>query len=142
MANHYEDAATLIPAEAMAPGAAKRIQQIFLEMEEQGMSTQDWSGGLLVEAQPDDSLYISSADDWFNYDAFCAVITAAAAQSLILKSFGIGTAWYCSKLRPDEFGGAYHRVLPSGEVLSVTSCLAHRTDEEVRAISSAVGAHF
>lgn len=139
MANHYEEAATLIDAAGLAENGAARIQALFEEITER---IDDYCGGLNVEAQPNGSLYISSADDWFNYDTFCDVMSAAAKESLLLKSFGIGTAWYCSKLRPDEFGGAYHRVLPSGEVLSVTSCLAHRTDEQVRAICDAVGAAF
>lgn len=139
MANNYEEAATVVRSDALAPNGAVRIQELFMAIAD---NSDEWCGGLDVQAQPDGSLYISSSDDWFAYDAFCELISDAAKESLLLKSFGVGVAWYCSKLRPDEFGGAYHRVLPSGEVLSVTTCLEHKTDEQLRAISDAIHPEF
>ena len=136
MANNYEEAATIVSAQALAPGAAKRIQEIFLQMEEEGMDTNEWTGGLQVEAQPDGALYIASDDEWFSYDTFTTLMEKAAEEQLLLHSFGISVAWYCSKLRPDEFGGAYHRVLPTGEVLSISTCLSEKSDEEIRALAS------
>ena len=139
MANNYESGATHVPADCFAPGGAEAA--VLINGELQDILDQDdrpeefddfYAGNLDLEMGGDGSLYISSGDEAFCYSSFEYVIEKLAERKLLIKSFGLSVAYYCSKLRPDEHGGVYYRALPSGEVLAISTQLDDLTDEQLR----------
>lgn len=137
MANNYSVGATIVPSDCLAPGGAKRMVEIWQSFSEREDDLADWYYGLDLEAQSDGSLYLSSDEEWFSDDCFRELVSVAAKEDLIVKSFSISVAHFCSKLRPDEFGGDYFRALPNGDVICISSSfLACATDEELGAIHS------
>ena len=135
MANNYSVGATIVPSDCLAPGGAKRMVEIWQSFSEREDDLADWYYGLDLEAQSDGSLYLSSDEEWFSHECFEELVNAAAKEHLIVQSFGISVAFFCSKLRPDEFGGDYLRAMPTGEVIYIsTHGLREATDEQIRAI--------
>jgi len=140
MANNYECGATHVPADCFAPGGAEAAVLIngelqdILEQDDRPEEFDDayYAGCLDTEMGADGSLYLSSGDEYFCQMSFEYLIAKLAERKLITKSFGISTAYYCDKLRPDEHGGIYWRALPSGEVLSISTQLDCLTDEQFR----------
>lgn len=146
MANNYESGAAHVPAECFAPGGAEAAAHINAELQEileqeleawfQDDRPQEYddfyTGCLQTEAGSDGSLYIASGDEYFCFSSFEYLIDKLAERKLLLKSFGISIAYYCSKLRPDEHGGVYYRAFPDGEVLAISTCLDDLTDEQFR----------
>ena len=141
MANNYDQGATIVPAECLAPGGAEAAAGILLELaeilesDERPKEFDDFYEGCLdIEPQSDGSLYISSGDEFFCFASFDYLVEKLAERNLILKSFGIQVAWTCSKLRPDEFGGTYHRAYPCGKVLSISTNFGSLTDDQFEQI--------
>ena len=141
MANNYDQGATIVPAECLAPGGAQAAAEILLklaeilESDERPVEYEDFYPDCLdVEPQSDGSLYISSGDEFFCLASFDYLVEKLSERNLILNSFGIQVAWTCSKLRPDEFGGTYHRAFPCGKVLSISSNYGSLTDEQFEQI--------
>lgn len=148
MANNYESGATRVPAECFAPGGAQAAVLIneelqnILEQDDRPEEFDDFCAGCLdLEASDDGSLYLASGDEYFCPMSFEYLIEKLAERKLLLKSFGLGVAFYCSKLRPDErwlalsrqrHGGVYYRALPDGEVLALSTQLDCLTDEQFR----------
>jgi hypothetical protein len=139
MANNYESGATHVPAECFAPGGAEAAVLIngelqdVLEQEDRPEEFDDFYAGCLdLEMGGDGSLYLASGDECFCSSSFEHLIEKLAERKLLLKSFGLSVAYYCSKLRPDEHGGVYYRALPSGEVLAISTQLDCLTDEQLR----------
>ena len=139
MANNYESGATLVPANCFAPGGVEAAVLINGELQDilsQGDRPEEfddfYAGCLDLEMGGDGSLYISSGDEYFCPLSFEYLIEKLAERKLLLKSFGLSIAFYCSKLRPDEHGGVYHRAMPSGEVLAISTQLDDLTDEQLR----------
>jgi len=143
MANNYDQGATLVPASCLAEGGAQAAEEILEKLshilcnedEDRPEDFYDfYADGLEVQAQSDGSLYISSGDEYFCAESFDYLIEKLAERNLILKSFGIQTAYTCSKLRPDEFGGTYWRAFPCGKVLAMGTQLGDLTDEQFEQI--------
>lgn len=139
MANNYESGATQVPAACFAPGGAEAAVQIYSELQEllaqddRPKEYDDFYGDCLdLEAGGDGSLYLASGDEYFCPLSFEYLIEKLAERKLLLKSFGLSIAFYCSKLRPDEHGGVYYRALPTGEVLALSTQLDDLTDEQFR----------
>lgn len=141
MANNYESGATRVPADCFAPGGAEAA--VLINGELQDILSQDerpeefddfYADCLDLEMGGDGSLYISSGDEYFCSSSFEYLVEKLAERKLLLKSFGLSLAYYCSKLRPDEFGGIYYRALPSGEVLCISTQLDDLTDEQLQSI--------
>lgn len=139
MANNYESGATHVTADCFAPGGAETAVLIngelqdILSQEDRPEEFEDfYSDCLDVEMGSDGSLYISSGDEYFCSPSFEYLIEKLAERKLLIKSFGLSVAYYCSKLRPDEHGGVYYRALPSGEVLAISTQLDDLTDEQLR----------
>jgi hypothetical protein len=139
MANNYESGATLIPAACFAPGGAETAVLIngelqdILEQNDRPTAFDDYYAGCLdTEMTGDGSLYLAGGDEYFCGLSFEYLIEKLAERKLLLKSFGISVAYYCSKLRPGEHGGVYYRALPSGELLSIGTQLDDLTDEQFR----------
>ena len=77
MANNYDQGATFVPAECLAPGGAQAAAEILLklaeilESDERPVEYDDFYEGCLnVEPQSDGSLYISSGDEFFCFASF------------------------------------------------------------------------
>lgn len=143
MANNYESGATLVPADCFAPGGAEAAVLIngelqdILERDDRPAEFDDFYAGCLdLEMSADGSLYLASGDEYFCPMSFEHLIEKLAERKLITKSFGLSVAYYCSKLRPDEHGGAYYRALPSGEVLVISTQLDDLTDEQFRHLTN------
>lgn len=141
MANNYESGATLVPANCFAPGGAEAAVLIngelqdILDQDDRPEEFDDFYAGCLdLEMGSDGSLYLSSGDEYFCSQSFEYVIEKLAERKLLLKSFGLSVAYYCSKLRPDEHGGVYYRALPSGEVLCISTQLDDLTDEQLQSL--------
>jgi len=141
MANNYEIGATRVPADCFAPGGVEAAVLIngelqdILDQEDRPAEFDDFYAGCLdLEMSGDGSLYISSGDEYFCSLSFEYVIEKLAERKLILKSFGLSVAYYCSKLRPDEHGGVYYRAMPSGEVLCISTQLDDLTDEQLQSL--------
>lgn len=139
MANNYESGATRVPADCFAPGGAEaavlingELQDILSQDDDPAEFEDFYAGCLDLEMDGDGSLYISSGDEYFCPLSFEYLIEKLAERKLLLKSFGLSVAYYCSKLRPDEHGGVYYRALPSGEVLAISTQLDCLTDEQFR----------
>ena len=139
MANNYESGATHVPAKCFAPGGAEAA--VLINSELQDILDQDdrpegfddfYAGCLDVEMGGDGSLYISSGDEYFCSLSFEYLIEKLAERKLLINSFGLSVAFYCSKLRPDEQGGVYYRALPSGDVLAISTQFDDLTDERLR----------
>lgn len=141
MANNYESGATRVSAGCFAPGGAEAAVLIngelqdILDQDDRPEEFDDFCTGCLdLEMGGDGSLYLSSGDEYFCSRSFEYVIEKLAERKLILKSFGLSVAYYCSKLRPDEHGGVYYRALPSGEVLAISTQLDDLTDEQLQSL--------
>ena len=141
MANNYESGATHVPADCFAPGGAEAAVLIngelqdILDQDDRPEEFDDFYAGCLdLEMGGDGSLYISSGDEYFCSLSFEYLIEKLAERKLLIKSFGLSVAYYCSKLRPDEHGGVHYRALPSGEVLAISTQLDDLTDEQLRQI--------
>lgn len=141
MANNYESGATHVPADCFAPGGAEAA--VLINGELQDILSQDdrpeefddfYAGCLDLEMGGDGSLYLSSGDEYFCSQSFEYLIEKLAERKLLLKSFGLSVAYYCSKLRPDEHGGVYYRALPNGEVLCISTQLDDLTDEQLQSL--------
>ena len=138
MANNYESGATHVPAKCFAQGGAEAAVLIIseleniLEQDDRPEEFEDFYPGCLdLEMGGDGSLYISSGDEYFCSLSFEYLIEKLAERKLLIKSFGLSVAYYCSKIRPDEHGGVYYRVLPSGEVLATSTQFDDLTDEQL-----------
>ena len=77
MANNYDQGATFVPAECLAPGGAQAAAEILLKLaeilesdERPGEYDDFYEGCLNVEPQSDGSLYISSGDEFFCFASF------------------------------------------------------------------------
>jgi hypothetical protein len=141
MANNYESGATRVPADCFAIGGAEAAVLIngelqdILDQDDRSEEFEDFYAGCLdVEMGGDGSLYISSGEEYFCSLSFEYLVEKLAERKLLLKSFGLSVAYYCSKLRPDEHGGVYYRALPSGEVLAISTQLDDLTDEQLQSI--------
>lgn len=140
MTSFSETGAALIPAECFAPQGAKTALIIYLELQEQLYQDnpppefQDFLvGGLNLEITDNGCVYICSGEDDFCFRSFEYLVEELSDRNMLVKSFGLSTAFYCNKLRPGEHGGAYYRALPSGEILSLsTQALDDLTDEQFR----------
>ena len=139
MANNYESGATQVPADCFAPGGAEAAVLIYGEL--QDILSQDdrpeefddfYADCLDLEMGGDGSLFLSSGSEYFCPLSFDYLIEKLTERKLLLKSFGLAVAFYCTKLRPDEHGGIYYRALPSGEVLAISTQLDDLTDEQFR----------
>jgi len=134
MANNYSQGATLVPASSLAPGGAQAAEAILRDLYEAVFHSEDDDyvyGGLELEATDKGDLYISSGDEYFCYESFRYLVEKLAEKQLIVKSFGIEVAHYCSKLRPDEFGGSYYRAMPDGTVIAVQTSMDHIPDSKL-----------
>ena len=149
MANNYESGATHVPVDCFAPGGAEAAVLIngelqdILDQDDRPEEFEDfYAGCLYLEMGGDGSLYlasgeyISSGEEYFCPLSFEYLIEKLAERKLLLKSFGLSVAYYCSKLRPDEHGGVYYRALPSGEVLVIGTQLDDLTDEQFRYLTN------
>ncbi len=141
MANNYESGATYVPADCFAPGGAEAAVLIngelqdILDQDDRPEEFDDFYAGCLdLEMGSDGSLYLSSGDEYFCSQSFEYLVEKLAERKLLLKSFGLSIAYYCSKLRPDEHGGVYYRALPSGEVLCISTQLDDLTDEQLQSL--------
>lgn len=141
MASNCESGATRVPADCFAPGGAEAAVLIngelqdILDQDDRPEGFDDFYAGCLdLEMGGDGSLYLSSGYEYFCSQSFEYVIEKLAERKLLLKSFGLSVAYYCSKLRPDEHGGVYYRALPSGEVLCISTQLDDLTDEQLQSI--------
>ena len=139
MANNYESGATRVPADCFAPGGAEAAMLINNELQDILMRDDCpeefddfYAGGLDLEAGGYGALYIASGDEYFCPLSFEYLTQKLAERKLLLKSFGLSVAFYCSKPRPDEHGGVYYRALPNGEVLVISTQLDDLTDEQFR----------
>jgi hypothetical protein len=143
MANNYESGATLVPASCFAPGGAEAVVLIngelqdILEQDDRPEEFDDYCAGCLdTEITGDGSLYLAGGDEYFCGLSFEYLIEKLTERKLLLKSFGISVAYYCSKLRPGEHGGVYIRALPSGEILTISTQLDDLTDEQFRHLAN------
>jgi len=141
MANNYESGATHVPADCFAPGGVEaavlingELQDILYQDDRPEEFDDFYAGCLDLEMGGDGSLYLSSGDEYFCSQSFEYLIEKLAERKLLLKSFGLSVAYYCSKLRPDEHGGVYYRALPSGEVLCISTQLDDLTDEQLQSL--------
>ncbi len=141
MANNYESGATHVPADCFAPGGAEaavlingKLQDILAQDDRPEEFDDYYAGCLDTEMGSDGSLYLSSGDEYFCSQSFEYLVEKLAERKLLLKSFGLSIAYYCSKLRPDEHGGVYYRAMPSGEVLAISTQLDGLTDEQLQNI--------
>ena len=140
MANNYESGATFVPAECFAPGGAEaavlingELQDILYQDDELPKEFDDFFiDGLKLEMCSDGSLYIASGEELFCFESFQYVVNKLAERKLLLQSFSFSVAFYCSKMRADEFGGTYYRAFPNGEVLALGTQLADLPDEQFR----------
>jgi hypothetical protein len=139
MANNYESGATHVPADCFAPGGAEAAVRIYSDL--QDILAQDdrptefddfYADCLDIEMGGDGALYIASGDEYFCPLSFEYLIEKLAEHRLLIKSFGLSVAYYCSKLRPDEHGGVYYRAFPNGDVLALSTQLDCLTDEQFR----------
>ena len=130
MANNYSTGATIVPSDCLAPGGAKRMVEIWESFAEREDDLADWHYGLYLEAQSDGSLYLASDEEWFSEESFIGLVRAAAKESLIVKSFGISIAYFCSKLRADEFGGTYFRATTDGIVMGICTDFFHQASDD------------
>lgn len=143
MANNYESGATRVPADCFAPGGAAAAVLIngelqdILEQNDRPAAFDDFYAGCLeTEMGGDGSLYLASGDEYFCSLSFEYLVERLAERQLLIKSFGLSIAYYCSKLRPDEHGGVYYRAFPSGEVLALSTQLDCLTDEQFRHLAN------
>jgi hypothetical protein len=134
MANNYSQGATFVPASSLAPGGAQAAEAILGGLYESVFHSEDDDyayGGLEVESTDKGDLYITSGDEYFCLNSFKYVVEKLAEKQLILESFGIEVAHYCSKLRPDEFGGSYYRAMPDGSVIAVHTSMDDIPDSKL-----------
>lgn len=134
MANNYSQGATFVPASSLAPGGAQAAEAILRDLYESVFHSEDDDyeyGGLELESTDKGDLFITSGDEYFCLNSFKYVVEKLAEKQLILESFGIEVAHYCSKLRPDEFGGSYYRAMPDGSVIAVQTSMNSFTDDEL-----------
>ena len=139
MANNYSQGATFVPASSLAPGGAQAACDILQRIHDEYVKEGELEGelqdcepsSLELEATDKGDLFITSGDEYFCLNSFKYVVEKLAEKQLILESFGIEVAHYCSKLRPDEFGGSYYRAMPDGSVIAVQTSMNSFTDDEL-----------
>jgi hypothetical protein len=143
MANNYIQGASLVPASSLAPGGAQAACDILQHIHDEYVKEGELEGeleycepsSLELAATDKGDLYIASGDEYFCLDSFMYVVKKLAEQQLILESFGIEVAHYCSKLRPFEFGGSYFRAMPDGSVITVlTDVIYDLPDDKLLAL--------
>ena len=96
----------------------------------------DEIGGLCIETEGD-KVYIGSGDESFNESLFTSFIRTCLLAGWITEPVGIEVCWFCDKLRPDSFGGAYIRVTKD-KVLAVSTSLQHLSDDDLEEVQDLI----
>jgi hypothetical protein len=153
MSNNYTQGATLInSANLVAPDKIDKAwnllcaafdranecasQKINFPYEAPGDGSDYGYSGIDIRLD-DGNLYISSGDESFNDSLFISFIGTCIKAGWINASVGISLAFFCDKLRADEFGGYHIRVLLDGSSVVIgTGSLELVSDDTLKAMST------
>jgi hypothetical protein len=154
MANNYTQGATLINSvNLVAPDKIDKdwnllcaafdraeecaSQKINFPYEAPGDGSDCGHSGLDIRLLDDGHLYISSGDESFNDDLFIKFIGTCVRAGWVNASVGISLAFFCDKLRADQFGGYHIRVLLDGSSVVIgTGSLESVSDDTLKAMSA------
>jgi hypothetical protein len=142
MADNYCEAAGLIPeSQLLCPEKIVRFYKAYStawELYWEGgyqrapFRLEDGNLGFTVELLEGGNLYWAS-DDYFDAESFAAFMQVCIKNGWIQGPVHATAGWYCSKPRPDEFGGLYVRI--TGEnIYMVNTNLSHLADETIAQI--------
>jgi hypothetical protein len=126
---------TLCAAFDRAEGCAS--QKINFPYEAPGDGSDYGYSDLDIRLLDDGHLYISSGDESMNENLFVDFIGTCIKAGWINASVGISLAFFCDKLRADQFGGYHIRVLLDGSSVAIgTGSLESVSDNTLKAMSA------